>query len=77
MSEKNKNEIPHVGEIDPSKETSPIVNEEIPKESSAKARNAPCWYNGRRYSTGAKICASGRELTCQPSGSWGSYTGNC
>jgi len=68
MSEKNENEIPQVGEVDPSKKTSPIVDEDTPNESEIEVKDTICWFNDARYGRGARICSLGSMLVCQVNG---------
>ncbi len=66
--------IEQVGEIDPTKETSPIVEGE--PETGDASKGALCYFNGVAYSPGAQVCSAGNRLYCQSSGNWTSL-GNC
>jgi hypothetical protein len=66
--------IEQVGDIDPTKETSPIVEGEPEPEDASK--RALCYFNGVAYSTGAYVCSSGTRLFCNSSGTWSS-AGSC
>jgi hypothetical protein len=61
--------IEQVGAVDPTKETSPIVETQLvtPEESVMRA---VCWFNGKQFSKGAVICSDGHRLECQFDGSW-------
>ncbi len=60
--------IEQVGEIDPTKETSPIVEDE--RETEDASKRALCYFNDAAYSPGAIVCSLGKRLYCQSDGSW-------
>ena len=66
--------IEQVGAVDPTKETSPIVEGE--PETGDASKSALCYFNGVAYSPGAQVCSAGNRLFCQSSGNWTSL-GNC
>jgi hypothetical protein len=64
--------IEQVGDVDPSKKTSEIVE----GEPESPDKRAICWFNGKQYGTGASICSSGQRLWCDGGGVW-RYQGTC
>ncbi|MBR9843902.1 MAG: hypothetical protein GYB25_12125 [Rhodobacteraceae bacterium] len=58
-------DITKVGPVDPDKRTSDIVQEE-----SSESERAICYYNGVKFSTGARVCGANRVLLCQGNGTW-------
>lgn len=75
MSEK-KDEVTQVGEIDPNKKTSLIVESSENENASTGAERGTCWFNGQQYSPGARVCSGGSMLYCYSNGTWG-RTGSC
>lgn len=79
--------LEHVGPVDPTLKTSPIVEDDSEEqadssESSVEAKSPEpqppiCWYNGKEYSPGAEICAAGWRMQCQSSGYWRKFGGKC
>lgn len=68
--------IEQVGAVDPTKQTSPIVETEPETEAETADERAICWFNGQQYGTGAIICSAGTRLYCNSSGNWQS-AGSC
>jgi len=66
--------IEQVGEIDPTKETSPIVEGE--PETGDASNRALCFFNGVAYSPGAQVCSAGRRLLFNSTGNW-QNVGSC
>ena len=64
MPEKERQEIPKVGPVDPTKESSPIEDGPRPEDSAVPDRGGDCWFNGTRYSHGEYICSNGHLLHC-------------
>ena len=56
--------IEQVGDVDPTKNTSPIVD----GEPESPEKRAICYFNGVAYSTGAYVCSAGSRLFCYGSG---------
>jgi hypothetical protein len=75
MSEK-KDEVTQVGDIDPNKKTSPIVESSENGDTSTNAERGTCWFNGLQYGPGARVCSGGSMLKCYSNGSW-SRIGSC
>lgn len=76
MSEKKENEIIKVGAVDPNKRTSPIVESPKNENVTPNKERAICWFNGKQYGPGARICSGGSMLLCYGNGTWGT-TGSC
>lgn len=60
----SEQEIPKVGPVDATKESSPIEDGPHPEEGTAPERGGDCWFNGKRYNHGAYICSNGNLLMC-------------
>ena len=76
MSEEQ--EIEQVGEIDPNKHTSPIVDtrvEDVDGDENIMATS--CLYNGKKYSEGSTVCMSGKKHECLSNGKWWNSTRSC
>ncbi|HOO54260.1 MAG TPA: hypothetical protein PLX30_08485 [Methanothrix sp.] len=74
MPDEEKPSVIYVGAMDPSKKNSPILNE--PPSEESKDERAVCYWNGVKYSPGAKICSGHQLLGCRSDGTWGDW-GSC
>ena len=58
--------LDQVGPVDPAAQTSEIVDDEASPadEKLLGIRERDCYYNGKKYSQGAILCADGEKLRC-------------
>jgi len=76
MAEKKQNKILQVGEVDPNKDNSSILDGPFPEESGADTTKALCWFNGAQFAPGAEVCSGSIRLRCHANGNWYRY-GRC
>lgn len=79
MTDSKDNKVIQVGEIDPSKKTSkivdPVESSDMPVEGD-NAKVATCWFNGLRYSQGVRVCSPPNQFVCSSHGTW-NVVGRC
>jgi hypothetical protein len=75
MAEK-ENEVPQVGEMDPSKKNSPIVDKAEGEETRVNCDKL-CMFNDRKYTHGACVCSGGVLLQCNGYYGYWNRTGKC